>query len=502
MIHDRVLLCWDSPLFGKEVLPTVISLFAEKKIHFDQYYLLYTKNSLSLRAQTGETTTERLALLGKSYGEKLFAHEIDTDAMNVDNHNDISETLIKDVIPAIKDKFSNIEISINSGTKAMHTVWYLLYAQGAFNDSTRLWAIAEDLTNEDARSKLTQVIFKANSFYQKVEFSKGNRGNANRISFRNKSPTITNMQNDIVSYFTMFNCNVLLLGERGTGKTTLVETVIKEIIKKDVVYCPCGSIPSNLIEDELFGHIKGAFTDAERTTCGLIKQADNNFLFLDEIQDLDKKMQRKLIDVIQNHRYKPVGSDTVCTSNFGLICSSNVGLKELSARLCPDFFDRIAQMYLSIPPLRDRREDIRLDWDNTWMKICETSPLEIPKPLWNSDIEFALLHNPLYGNFRDIEKLVRHIILAVYKNGTHMTETIRDQQIKKGIAEWQRHLSEKSQATNDNPEDDQAGTPCETDIDSRPWKEQVWRFKRRLAEEKIREYGSPAIAAQTLNGPE
>jgi transcriptional regulator with AAA-type ATPase domain len=196
------------------------------------------------------------------------------------------------------------------------------------------------------------------------------------------------------------------LGERGTGKTRLIETVVGKVKQKQVVTLACGGLDSQVVDSMLFGHVKGAFTGAEKDRNGLLKEANGKVLFLDEIQDLPTSIQRKLVRVLQdnNHSFRPVGSDAEEASDFELVCASNKSLEQLVTILDADFFDRVSMLTITIPPLRACREDILSDWQRIWQEVNVNPNLPVEAPVSNELIQF-FYSAYLPGNLRDLKKL-------------------------------------------------------------------------------------------------
>lgn len=157
---------------------------------------------------------------------------------------------------------------------------------------------------------------------------------------------------------------VLLLGETGTGKTSLARAIHKLSSQRDepFVEYDCASVTSGLIESTLFGHVRGAFTGAERYVPGIFEQAGRGAVFLDEIGDMPLELQGKLLKVLDTHRVRPLGSNTTIPVDFRLYCATNRNLAAdvKEGRFREDLFFRLNVMPLRVPPLRERGADIGL----------------------------------------------------------------------------------------------------------------------------------------------
>jgi two-component system response regulator HydG len=158
------------------------------------------------------------------------------------------------------------------------------------------------------------------------------------------------------------DANVLILGENGTGKELIARALHRQSNCKDKVFInvDLGSINENLFESELFGHTKGAFTDAKTDRAGRFEIASGGTLFLDEIGNLPLNLQPKLLNVLQNREVIRVGSNRPYPIDIRLICASNLSLANLVAsnQFRQDLFYRINTVEIQLPPLRERREDI------------------------------------------------------------------------------------------------------------------------------------------------
>ena len=211
------------------------------------------------------------------------------------------------------------------------------------------------------------------------------------------------------------NSTILLVGESGTGKELIARAIHFNSLRKDkpFVAIDCNALSENLLESEMFGHIKGAFTGATSNKKGMFEMADNGTLFLDEIANVSLSTQAKLLRVIQEREFKAVGDTHTKSANFRLIVATNEDLKSMVAAgtFREDLFYRINIFPIQIPPLRERREDIpalAFHFLNIFSKDVGKKVTEF------SEGAMSLLVNYDWpGNVRELENTVqRSVILA------------------------------------------------------------------------------------------
>lgn len=175
--------------------------------------------------------------------------------------------------------------------------------------------------------------------------------------------------------------NVLITGETGTGKELFAWAIHKNSPRtnKNFVVVDCTAFPETLVESMLFGHEKGSFTGAVEARDGLIKQAGGGTLFLDEVGELPLCIQKKFLRVLQDHRFRPIGSQKEIESNFRLIAATNRDLVAMtqSESFREDLLFRLKSFHLDLPPLRERTQDIKELAMYHIAKLCEDYGKEI-----------------------------------------------------------------------------------------------------------------------------
>lgn len=198
---------------------------------------------------------------------------------------------------------------------------------------------------------------------------------------------------------------VLLTGETGTGKEVFARYVHEASGRKGrFVSLNCGAIPESLIESELFGHAKGAFTGAQGARKGRVALAKGGTLFLDEIGELKMEMQVKLLRLLQERTYEPVGSDDTQHADFRLIAATNrdLAVEVSEARFRADLYYRLLVCPLHLPPLRERPMDVPVLFRFYWSNLGESRSL-------GADLLNALQEHDWPGNVRELENLVERL---------------------------------------------------------------------------------------------
>jgi two-component system, NtrC family, response regulator HydG len=214
------------------------------------------------------------------------------------------------------------------------------------------------------------------------------------------------------------DANILILGENGTGKDLIAKAIHQQSLRNASPYVKVdvGALTESLFESELFGHKKGAFTDAREDRPGRFESANNGTLFLDEISNIPLHLQAKLLSVLQNRQVTRLGSNEPIPINIRLICATNAGLNELANenRFRKDLIYRINTVEIIVPPLRKRGNDIILLakhfsrlYSNKYMK---------PMPEFDTKALEKLLNHHYPGNVRELQYIIERAVIMADDN--------------------------------------------------------------------------------------
>jgi DNA-binding NtrC family response regulator len=387
---------------------------------------LYRQSGDSAEQREFRAVDETVAAIGEQKREIRVHHESWAGDDPTD-HKSIFEFL-RTKIPELRRRFSGRElvIHISPGTPSMQTIWVLMAETGFVEPPFRL-VKSYRKAERRGRSAVVSVELGIDTFYKIYKTTRpAQMGPDERGVSWDPAKFRTSRLRSLFAEarrFAQLNVPVLLLGERGTGKTTLAGWIrLHSPYRREEqdAHWPavaCGQYNPDTMRAELFGYTKGAFTGAASNKEGLLAVADRDSLFLDEVGDVSRDLQRLLIKVLEEKRYLPLGSDKTRTSSFRLLTATNLESEELRRRLDPDFLDRISLLTLQLPPLREIREELDWLWEDTYEEAAVRSG--VPKHRGSLDaaqhrrVAAAIRNHPLPGNLRDLFRVAFHILAAL-----------------------------------------------------------------------------------------
>ena len=266
--------------------------------------------------------------------------------------------------------------------------------------------------------KSEEIVFKVNQALERIDLRHTvkflRQEVAHRFGYDNiigTSKAINDLKS-IVDRIAGTDIAVLITGESGTGKELFAKVIHHHSANRKKAFVPinCSAIPENLLESELFGHVKGAFTNAVANKKGLFEEADGGTIFLDEVGDLPFSLQAKLLRVLQEKEIRPVGSTTSRSINVRIIAATNADLTKMvtEGRFREDLYYRLNVMPIHISPLRERPEDIPTLTEYFLRKISKEynrSPITL-----SADGLELLIKHTWPGNVRELENTLKRAV--------------------------------------------------------------------------------------------
>ena len=238
-------------------------------------------------------------------------------------------------------------------------------------------------------------------------------GAASRYRFENLVATSPSMLKvcEMIQRVAPTAATVLIYGESGTGKEVVARAIHSHSPRKEKpwVAVNCAAIPADLLESELFGHVKGAFTGAVADKPGLFETANGGTIFLDEVSSMPLPLQGKLLRVLQEKEIRRVGGNDTIPVDVRVIAASNANLEQMAAEgsFRTDLYYRFAVITIEIPPLRDRTEDI-LPLAAHFLR--GEAPADAPAPTLGKDAQDILMAYRWPGNVRELENAIKHAV--------------------------------------------------------------------------------------------
>lgn len=384
--------------------------------------------------------------------ENVYAKKFKVVELNVNDLRD--EKQISDEVSKWTRQYFSKEkdiqpiINVSLGSSETQVVWHILAEAGQLPENTRF------IKTYDDKSDKPKNRFKQFSI-QEIPTNLISNISADFKVFSETKSISRELVNRKMETFLKSGFSILLIGERGIGKSQIAEKAKEKLLSLDkkiegkIISANCASFANDsMAESELFGYVKGAFTDAKQNKKGLIESAENGILFLDEIHHLSKAVQAKLMKALQTDELnrlsiRRLGSNNeIKVKEVRLIFATNKNVDEIRNELLPDFYDRIVQHVINIPPLRDTVEDRLMDWENIWkgLRFKGDAPKESEVVKWIEEL-------PLYGNYRDLQKI------AMYYNAFNQFDSETRKLLNEKTAfEYAKNEFEKYHSTQTNIE--------------------------------------------------
>ncbi len=309
-----------------------------------------------------------------------------------------------EVLKVAKDKDADVVVIMISAHATAETAVDAMNA-GAYD------YVPKPFDNEELLSTIEKALDLKNLDKEKNQLDDAVKGTLHFGSIVGNSPRMLFIY-DLIRQVSKTDTSVLVTGESGTGKELIARAIHEESNRSEAPFVAinCGGIPETLMESELFGHKKGAFTGADKDKQGLFQAADHGSIFLDEIGELPIPVQVKLLRAIQERTFKPVGGNEDIRVDIRIISATNKNLEEevIEGRFREDLFYRLNVIEIKVPPLRERKADLRLLAQHFLDKYAKKMGKEMTK-ISSYAIDLLTKYD-FPGNVRELENLMERSV--------------------------------------------------------------------------------------------
>src|SRR6266702_4385912 len=348
-----------------------------------------------------------------------------------------------EVLDQIKTEFPGTQIIILTAHDSLHNAIESI-KRGAYHFISKPYAPEELLSLVEKALEKQSLVHETEELREKTQqIEKRLEIAETRLTPIFKSKVMQEIE-ELINTMAPSDANVLIVGESGVGKEVIANVIHARSRRagKAMVKLNCAAFPQTMIEGELFGYVKGAFTGAMQDFPGMIAAADSGTLFLDEISDMPAELQTRFLRVLQEREYRPLGSTQTMKADFRVIASTNHPIPQALSenRLRSDLYYRLNTFQIEVPPLRDRKQDIPPLVASFVKQFAEQ--LGKPEPAIAPDAFQKLLDYSWPGNVRELQNameyavvLTRHNLIGVKELPTELQLANALQQTERGIAQ-------------------------------------------------------------------
>lgn len=367
-----------------------------------------------------ESIRKALARFLKSEGYEVFVASNGIEGLKLFGEHEVDLSLVdlmmpeksgKEIVTAMRKKNPDAIVIIMTAYGTIQAAVEAIRS-GAYHFITKPFEL------DDLRAIVEKALAMRQLQKENEQLKKKLGQRSSRLAIVGKSPQMQQVF-DLIEKVAASDSTVLVLGESGTGKELIANAIHEQSArrKKALVTVNCAAMPEGLLESEFFGHVKGAFTSAVSDREGRFAQADGGTIFLDEIADMSPKLQVKILRVLQERRFEPVGSSKVREVDVRIIAATNRNLEKMvqEGTFREDLYYRLHVIPVEVPPLRERISDIPPLLTHFLKRFSVLNDIVIPE--LTDAVRRRLVEYSWPGNVRELENMVERLVVLC-KNGT------------------------------------------------------------------------------------
>jgi DNA-binding NtrC family response regulator len=346
-----------------------------------------------------------------------------------------------ETLDQIKTEFPNIQVIILTAHDSLNNAIESI-KRGAFHFISKPYAAEELLSLVDKALEKQSLLRETAELRQKTQQLERRLEIAEtRLGPVFKSKVMQEIQ-DLIGAMAPSDANVLITGESGVGKEVIANTIHQRSKRSEkvMVKLNCAAFPQAMIEGELFGYVKGAFTGAVNDFKGMIAEADGSTLFLDEISDMPADLQTRFLRVLQEREFRPLGSTRTIKANFRVIAATNRPIPQALSenKLRSDLYYRLNTFQIEVPPLRERKQDIPPLVTSFVKQFAQQLGKE--EPSIAPDAFAKLLEYSWPGNVRELQNCVEYAVVLARQNLIGVKELPAEVQLPPALQQSERPI--------------------------------------------------------------